>query len=148
MKIVEEKIWTRILPDSPPDIPESWVRHGGKWILFDRKGPIVDLAERLGPHIDSGEIRGAKYWNRDPSALCVYSLDQDKETTLQILKDLGAKSTRVWEYDYAWDKNLKHPLDFAYSLGSKLRTIVRSYGCLGTLQLAAELFAPRERKSP
>lgn len=140
MRLVTDLLWTRLLPDTQHVIdPEAWFRHGGKWIIFDRKEPILRLAERLGPYIDSGEIDGAKYWNRDPGAICVYSLDRDREKTFEILRRLGAGTDRVWEYDYAWDKNIRSPITFLYSWYSKLSTILRSYGIFGTLRLIREV---------
>jgi len=120
------------------------MRHGGKWIIFDKKGRLVELADRLGPFIDSGAIESAKYWNKDPGAICVYSLDRDRDSTLEILKSLGAGSNRVWEYDYAWDKNIRKPFTFTYSWFSKFSTILRSYGFLGALALAREILKPRK----
>ncbi len=137
-------LWTWLLPDARRDIDrEEWVSHGGKWIIFDRKDRLVALAEKLEPLIDSGEIGSAKYWNEDPSAICVYSLDREKERVWEILKGLGAGSDKVWEYDYAWDKNIQNPVNFMYSWFSKFRTILQSYGLAGTLRLIKEILRPR-----
>ncbi len=144
MHKVKDMLWTWFLPDAERVIDRNeWMRHGGKWIIFDKKDRIVKLAKKLEPFIDSGEIQSAKYWNKDPSAICVYSLDKDKEKTWEILKKLGAGNSRVWEYDYAWDKNIQAPLDFAYSWFSKFRTILQSYGPVGTLRLIREVLKPR-----
>jgi hypothetical protein len=116
------------------------VPSGGKWIIFDGREKIVKLSDNLAPFIDSGEIKSAKYWNGDPSAINVYSLDRDKDKTWRILKKLGARDCRVWEYDYAWDKNIKNPFNFIYSWSSKFRTILKSYGIKGTLDLIRDLF--------
>jgi len=86
----------------------------------------------------------AKYWNKDPSALCVYSLDSDRKRVGALLDSLGAGRDRVWEYDYAWDKNMRSPLTFFYSWFSKLTTILKSYGISGTLRLIAEILGPRK----
>ena len=140
MHKVKDMLWTWLLPDVQRNIDrQEWTRNGGKWIIFDKKNSIVALAERLGPLIDSGEIESAKYWNKDPSAICVYSLHRDKEKTWDILRELGAGKNRVWEYDYAWDKNIQNPIDFLYSWSSKFRTILQSYGVAGTLQLIKEV---------
>jgi hypothetical protein len=143
MRKAKDLLWTWLIPDAVrnPDRAE-WVRHGGKWIIFDRRERIVELAEQLGPQLESGEVEGAKYWNEDPSALCVYSLDRDRERVGAILDSLGAGRDRVWEYDYAWDKNIRSPLTFLYSWSSKLTTILRSYGIAGTLRLIAEILRP------
>jgi hypothetical protein len=143
MHEVKDLLWTRLLPDVGREInKEEWIRHGGKWIIFDRKEEIIGLAGKLGPSIDSGEIDSAKYWNRDPSAICVYSLDRDKGRIWAILKKLGAGHNRVWEYDYAWDKNILSPVNFAYSWFSKFRTILQSYGLVGTVLLIREIVKP------
>jgi hypothetical protein len=146
MHQVKDLLWTWLMPDLPRETnKEEWRQHGGKWIIFDRKERIVGLAERLGTFIDSGEIEGAKYWNGDPSAVCVYSLDSDKERVWEILKTLGAGRSRVWEYDYAWDKNIREPFTFVYSWFSKFRTILQSYGIIGTLRLIREVLKPDRR---
>ena len=88
-------------------------------------------------------MEGAKYWNEDPSALCVYSLDSDRDKVRDLLDSLSAGRDRVWEYDYAWDKNIRSPVTFLYSWYSKLTTILRSYGIAGTLRLIREILKPR-----
>ncbi len=127
MKQIKDIIWTRLLPDKDRKIDaREWTRRGGKWIVFDSEERIKDLAGRLGTYIDTGEIESAKYWNGNPSAVNVYSLDRDRMKTREILKKLGARYVMVWEYDYAWDKNLRAPLTFVYSWYSKFRTILQS----------------------
>ncbi len=144
MQQIQEKLWTWVLPDKPGDENQlEWVRNGGKWIVFDQKENTLRLANQLGSFIDSGEIKSAKYWNGDPSALCVYSLHEDRWKTLEILKELGAAGTRVWEYDYAWDKNFRDPFNLLYSQFSKFSTILKSYGCRGTLDLIKEVMPQR-----
>ncbi len=130
------------MAEEPPAIDsEAWARRGGKWIVFDKGERILDLAEKLAPFLDSGQIAGAKYWNGDPSAICVYSLDQDRERTWGILRRLGAGDSIVWEYDFAWERNIREPLEFLFSWSSKFRTIVQSRGVLGTLRLIREVLA-------
>lgn len=147
MRRYKDMLWTWLLPDTQKDIDKKeWVRHGGKWIIFDKKERIVKLAKKLESYIDSGEIEGAKYWNGDPSAINVYSLDKDKEKIWSILSELGAGNSRVWEYDYALDKNVRNPLDFMYSWFSKFRTILKSYGLIGTFNLIREILKPRDNK--
>jgi hypothetical protein len=146
MKVNKEKIWTWFLPDIPQEISRAdWMKSGGKWIVFDREDRITALAEALQPYIDAGEIVGAKCWNGDPSALNVYCLDRDSEKTKLILDRLGARRSRVWEYDFAWKKNLRRPFDFTYSWSLKCVTILRSYGMLGTINLMRELFIPGKK---
>ena len=76
MRKQSDLLWTWLIPDAERNTDRSaWIRHGGKWIIFDSLKKVVELAERLSPFLESGEVEGAKYWNKDPSALCVYSLD-------------------------------------------------------------------------
>jgi hypothetical protein len=145
MHEVKDMLWTWLLPDAKREINrEEWIRQGGKWIIFDSKARIINLSEKLAPSIDSGEIESAKYWNKDPGAICVYSLDRDKDKIWDILKKLGAGNDKVWEYDYAWDKNIQNPVNFMYSWFSKIRTILQSYGLVGTLQLIREILKPKQ----
>ncbi|GBE31145.1 MAG TPA: hypothetical protein ENH07_07280 [Nitrospirae bacterium] len=140
MQIVRDKLWTWYLPDTERSIDrDEWLESGGKWIIFDSKSRIEELADRLKPLIDSGEIESAKSWNGDPGAINVYSLDRDREKNRKILESLGAGDTRVWEYDYAWCKNIKHPASFVFSWSSKFRTILKSYGVKGTLGLVRDI---------
>jgi hypothetical protein len=136
---IRDDIWTRLLPEKPREIDGStWFKQGGKWIVFDDQSRILDLAGKLAPYIDAGEIESAKYWNGDPSAINVYSLDRDREKTGMILKNLGARHVLVWEYDYALGKNLRAPVTFAYSWFSKFRTILQSRGFRGSVRLLQE----------
>jgi hypothetical protein len=140
MHRVKDMLWTWLLPDVPVDTDrEEWMKNGGKWIIFDRKERLEILGEKLGLFIDLDEIKSAKYWNKNPGAICVYSLDKDRTKVWKILKELGAGDKKVWEYDYAMDKNLRAPLTFFYSWFSKFSTILRSYGLAGTLQLIREI---------
>jgi hypothetical protein len=139
MRHIKDDIWTRLLPDTQREIDIStWSRSGGKWIVFDDEDRILDLAGKLAPFIDAGEIVSAKYWNGNPSAINVYSLDRDRWKTRKVLKDLGARYVLVWEYDYAMDKNLRSPFTFAYSWFSKFKTILQSRGLSGSMQLLKE----------
>jgi hypothetical protein len=145
MHQIKDDIWTWLMPDEPRKIEGStWSRNGGKWIVFDEEDRIKDLAEKLKPYIDAGEIEGAKYWNGNPSAINVYSLDRDRWKTKKILKRLGARFVLVWEYDYALGKNLISPFTFCYSWFSKFRTILQSRGIAGSVQLLKE--AMRQRR--
>ncbi len=144
MRKGEDILWIWLLPEYGRGTDrEYWVSHGGKWIVFDEKQKIEVLAAKLAPLIDSGEIESAKYWKKDPSAICVYCLDSDRARVEKILTECGASGSRVWEYDYAMEKNLRDPLTFFYSWYSKLSTILRSYGLLGTLRLIREVLKPR-----
>jgi hypothetical protein len=139
MRIVKDIIWTWFRPDNERPINRKlWFDHGGKWLIFDRKKKIMELAHKLEPFIDSGDIESAKCWNGDPSAINVYSLDSNREEVEKILKKLGARERKVWEYDYAWKKNLRRPVDFLYSWSSKFMTILKSYGIIGAFHLFQE----------
>ncbi|MDA8170548.1 MAG: hypothetical protein M0Z48_01810 [Nitrospiraceae bacterium] len=145
MRKYKDMLWTWIMPDAPRAAGmDEWRRHGGKWIVFDRKENTEELARGLAPFIENGEIEGAKYWNEDPGAICVYSLDRDRGRVSGILDELGAGGSRVWEYDYAWDKNIRRPLDFAFSWSAKFRTILQSYGFAGALRLLREVLKTRK----
>ncbi len=147
MHQIKDDIWTRLLPDTQRLIDNlTWSRSGGKWIIFDDENRIKELAEKLAPFIDAGEIESAKYWNGNPSAINVYSLDLDRWKTRKILKDLGARYVLVWEYDYALDKNLISPLTFTYSWFSKFWTILKSRGFAGSLQLLKDALRQRRNK--
>jgi hypothetical protein len=140
MRQIKDDIWIRLLPDIQREIDIStWSRSGGKWIVFDDEDRIKDLAGKLAPFIDAGEVESAKYWNGNPSAINVYSLDRDRWKTRKILKDLGARHVLIWEYDYALDKNLLSPFTFAYSWFSKFKTILQSRGIAGSMQLLKEV---------
>jgi hypothetical protein len=140
MRIIRENIWTWFLPDAERAVDlVVWRHSGGKWLIFDEAAKIMALAHKLEPFIDSGDIESAKCWNGDPSAINVYSLDKDREKVEEILKVLGAKNRKVWEYDYAWGKNVDRPIDFLYSWSSKFRTILKSYGIRGTVRLITDL---------
>ena len=144
MKTSNDLLWTWLLPDEPRRFDrEGWVRRGGKWIVFDDRKAIEALAEKLAPFIDSGEIASAKYWNGDPSAINVYSLDRDRGKVRALLKEAGARYVLVWEYDYALGKNLLRPLTFAYSWFSKFRTILASYGLAGSMRLFKKALSRR-----
>ena len=140
MKTRKDMLWTWVMPDAPKAADmELWRRHGGKWIVFASKAKTEKLARKLVPFIENGDVEGAKYWNRDPGAINVYCLDSDSGKVSAILDKLGAGQRRVWEYDYAWDKNIRRPLDFAFSWTAKFRTILESYGLAGTLGLIREV---------
>ena len=135
------------MPDEPRAIDhKEWMRHGGKWIVFDNKEAIDTLAGKLASYIDSGEIESAKIWNGDPSAINVYSLDSDRGKVRELLKQAGARYVLVWEYDYAKGKNLLRPFTFTYSWFSKFRTILASYGLAGSLRLLKEVL--NQRRAP
>jgi hypothetical protein len=147
MHKAKDILWTWCLPDVAREVDRrEWVNHGGKWIIFDRRDRLVRLAEKLGPFIDSGAVESAKYWNEDPGAICVYSLDSERAKTWEILRTLGAGNRKVWEYDYALGKNLRKPLLFFYSWFSKFSTILQSYGIRGSLKLIGKILSNDERR--
>jgi hypothetical protein len=147
MRQSRDEIWTRLLPDAPRTIDSSmWIHCGGKWIVFDDEERIKDLAAKLAPFIDGGEIESAKYWNGNPSAINVYSLDRDRWKTRKILKNLGVRYVLVWEYDYALGKNLRSPLTFIYSWYSKFWTILQSRGIAGSIRLLGKALKLKGRE--
>jgi hypothetical protein len=134
----ETKFWTWIIPKEPRE-PKNWAEHGGKWIVFGKKEKFMALAKEIEPYIERGEIESAKYWNWDTSALCVYSLDKDREKVREILLRHGLKP-RVWDYDYAHHKNIIRPLNWTVSHFSKLWVLLKSFGIRGTLQFLKGIF--------
>ncbi len=139
MRIFKDIIWTWFQADNERPINRTlWLDHGGKWLIFGRKKKMMELAHKLEPFIDSGDIESAKCWNGNPSAINVYSLDSNREKVEKILETLGARERKVWEYDYAWKKNLRRPVDFLYSWSSKFVTILKSYGLIGAYHLFKE----------
>jgi hypothetical protein len=114
--------------------------------VFEDRKAIEALAEKRAPFIDAGKIASAKYWNGDPSAINVYSLDRDREKVRALLKEAEARYVLVWEYDYALGKNLRSPFTFAYSWFSKFRTILASYGLAGSIQLVKKVLSQRREE--
>jgi len=104
--------WIRILPSSRPPFKrvyqtdEEYFEHYGKWMTFRRDPNIFDeLARKIEPYIERGEIDLAKY-NRKPSLPCydtvvmfVYCDDRDKEEVRKILNKFGVTG---WRWKYEW----------------------------------------------
>jgi hypothetical protein len=78
---------------------------------------------------------------RSQRGQCLLS-GRDREKTRLLLDRLGAGHSRVWEYDYAWEKIIRKPFNFTYSWSLKFIIILRSYGMLGTINLMREVFIP------
>jgi hypothetical protein len=96
----------------------EWHRHGGRWVVFNRRAKVDRWIASLAPSIDSGEIREAKFYSGftgDPSALIVYTLDHEKEAAWQHLQELSVEGRKLWEYEREMT-----------GLHYKLLTIVRS----------------------
>jgi hypothetical protein len=58
------------------------------------------------------------------------------------VESCGAKRLKVWEYDYAWGKNVARPMDFIYSWASKFITIYKSISIRGAIQLFKDSLNP------
>ncbi len=134
----ETEFWIWILPSKPRE-PENWEEYGGKWIVFEDKDKLAAKAKEIEPYVESGEIESAKYWNWDTSALCVYSLDTDRNNVREILLKHGLKP-RVWDYDYAHNKNITRPVNWTVSHFSKLYVLLKSFGVRGTLRFLLSIF--------
>lgn len=103
MRQIKDDIWTRLLPDTERLIDTStWLRSGGKWIVFDDEDQIKILAGKLAPFIDAGEIVSAKYWNGNPV----------QSTSIRLIRTVGrpgeslktsVHSTRTSVYYYRHD---------------------------------------------
>ena len=78
MRQTKDEIWTWLLPETPRKIDRStWFRSGGKWIVFDDEDRIRDLAEKLAPHIDAGEIESAKSLSLDIHVFMVFQVSNN-----------------------------------------------------------------------
>lgn len=107
MRQVRKFPFTYCLPDSPNERflelgSEEWRRHGGRWVIFNRRKAVDEWVTALAPYIDSGTIREAKYYSGftgDPSALIVYTLDSELEESSDLLRSLGVRGRSVWEYE-------------------------------------------------
>jgi hypothetical protein len=81
---------------------DDWRQHGGRWVIFNRRRKVDRWVERLGPYIDSGEVRQAKFYSGftgDPSALIVYTLDRERDNVWRFLQHLGVEGRHLWEYE-------------------------------------------------
>ena len=123
MRTVRKFPFTYCLPEAANQRYEQlgsaeWRRHGGRWVIFNRRARVDEWIARLEPYIDSGEIREAKFYTGftgDPSALIVYTLDEEGEDAWILLQALGVEGRRLWEYEREM-KGLRY----------KLLTIARS----------------------
>lgn len=129
----EMPIWTWIVSENESQDESIWRVHGGKWLIYGNLFEMERLGHKLDKYVENGEITSAKFWNAGKtSAMCVYSLDRNREKTKRILFDLGFKPT-AWEYDYARIKNWTRPR-FFLSAFYKLRILLRTFGIFGTLR--------------
>lgn len=111
----------------------EWEESGGKWLVYADKEKIEKAEKEIEKFVEKGEIEAAKYWKLSkPSALCVYSLDKDREKTRKILLSMNLKPS-VWEYDYARSKNIWRPR-FWLSAFRKLRILISTFGIFGTIK--------------
>lgn len=84
---------------------KDYFKHYGKWLIFSREGPYLDeLARKLDPYVERGEIDSVKY-NRESSSpdykglvMCVYCDDREKERVWDVLSSLGV-ARRIWKSD-------------------------------------------------
>lgn len=135
--ILKRPVWTYILPGQPRAELKGWTEEGGKWLVYGSLNRIEELAHGVEHYVESGEIVSAKYWNASDkrSAMCVYSLDSERDRTRAVLTVLGFKPT-AWEYDYARRKNWTR-FEFFVSAFYKLRILLTSFGIRGTLRFIA-----------
>lgn len=82
----------------------------GKWIIRGTKEEIEEIAKRLEPLIESGDIEAAKYTKKDPAhdpypdiktyALCVYCREKERARVKVALCGLGANAGAMeWKYN-------------------------------------------------
>ncbi len=99
--------FTFCFPDEPNERfrelgSSRWRRHGGRWVIFNRRPKVDQWVAKIAPYIDSGEIREAKFYSGftgDPSALIVYTLDTEQDSSWELLSGLGVEGRRIWEYE-------------------------------------------------
>lgn len=83
----------------------EYLGHFGKWLIFSQDSVIFEeLAIKIDPYVESGDIDSAKY-NRKPGlpgsdsvVMCVYCDDREREKVWEILRTLGV-TKRIWKYD-------------------------------------------------
>jgi len=89
--------------DKQQKMNDEYLRHWGKWLIFEPKKLLKELAKKLDFYVEKGEIPSAKY-ARTPQlgskvpVMCVYCDDRERETIWAILLKLGVK-TKIWKYD-------------------------------------------------
>lgn len=139
--IKKTPIWTWILPDNQTEESSSWKENGGKWLVYGSLDEMEGLSSDLDRHIQMGDIVSAKFWNAsETSAMCVYSLDRDRDRTKHALMGLGFRPT-AWEYDYARKKNWTRPRFFLSAFHKSL-ILVRTFGVFGALRFIIGAYAP------
>lgn len=103
-----EDKWIWVLPSEhrkPRGDIVEYLRYHGKWLIFSKDRTRLDeLARKLDPYVESGEISSVKY-SREPNpmfgtslVMCVYCDDRDMKKVWRILSSLGIKQ-RIWKYD-------------------------------------------------
>ena len=74
MRKKTDLLWTWLIPEGERNPDRSvWMRHGGKWIIFDSLKNVVELAERLSPCLESGEVEREILEQRPERPLRVFS---------------------------------------------------------------------------
>lgn len=117
----------------------EWEESGGKWLVYTDKAKIESAEKEIEGFVERGEIEAAKYWKLSKdSALCIYSLDKDREKTRKILLDINLKPS-VWEYDYARAKNIWRPR-FWLSAFRKLRILISTFGIAGAIKFIVSAY--------
>jgi len=136
--IREDFFWRWIVRESraeeaSEEKEREWEAHGGKWLVYTDRERIENVEKEIERFVESKDFEAAKYWRLSRlSALCVYSLDKDRERARKILLAMGLKPS-VWEYDYARTKNIWRPR-FWLSAFRKLRILISTFGVAGTIK--------------
>ncbi len=138
--IKKTPIWTWVVPDREKGEISSWKERGGKWLVYGSRIEMELLGRLLEKYVNRGSVVSAKFWNAsEKSALCVYSLDSDREKTKEILYYLGYTPT-AWEYDYARIKNWTRPR-FFISAFHKLSIMLNAFGIIGTIRFIIRAYS-------
>lgn len=106
-----EDPWVRVRPSKPAKPKQGrqalkeYFEHYGKWLIFSRdQARLQELARKLDPYVERGEISSVKYcrepasWARGSVVMCVYCDDREREKVWEILSGLGV-TRRIWKYD-------------------------------------------------
>jgi len=96
-------IWVRRASEweKEPSLTEwiDFAEHGGKWVISAPREQLDELAVKLDPYVERGEIPDIKYSKRSGvygplPAMCVFCYEWDRERVWNILANLGVKEKR------------------------------------------------------
>lgn len=83
----------------------EYLEHWGKWIFFGEKEELDEMARKLDPFVENGQIPCIKYdrapqrwFDLEQCVMCVYCDDRQRDEVFQILSRFGVKE-QAWVYD-------------------------------------------------